>query len=434
MTGGPYARWIERNRMLPWRVRQGFERWLEGSAVHCRPGVYRWLHFGRSEDPVRPLTTGPRHHFFGYYDKTPWNAEQRLVLAHEVQFNDRPPVVDDVATVGVIDLTAGNRFVPLGQTLAWNWQQGAVPQWDPRAPAERFFYNDRRDGRFCAVLRDVSGDEIGQYDQPIYALTPDGRYGFSLNFARLQCHRPGYGYAGIADPWADAHHPEADGIWRMDLAAGTSSLIVSLAELAHRDQDPTMRDVHHWINHLQVAPSGQRLAFFHIWRIGDTGWHVRLYSMDVGGGAVRCVLDTDFVSHYDWLDDERLLIWARDAGARGNFYLCDVRDGSRTTIGAGILTEDGHCSFSPDRRWVLNDTYPDRYGMRTLMLYRWADGRRIDLARLYSPKARWWGEIRCDLHPRWSRDATRVCIDSVHDGTRQIYVLDVSGITQCDAP
>ena len=45
-------------------------------------------------------------------------------------------------------------------------------------------------------------------------------------------------------------------------------------------------------------------------------------------------------------------------------------------LGEGRLTVDGHCSFSPDRNWVLNDTYPDRHDMRTLMLVRYRDQQR----------------------------------------------------------
>ena len=45
-----------------------------------------------------------------------------------------------------------------------------------------------------------------------------------------------------------------------------------------------------------------------------------------------------------------------------------------------------------------------------------------------SPPA-YTGDVRCDLHPRWSRDGRAVCVDSTDDGTRQVYVLDVGAIT-----
>jgi Tol biopolymer transport system component len=90
-----------------------------------------------------------------------------------------------------------------------------------------------------------------------------------------------------------------------------------------------------------------------------------------------------------------------------------------------VLTEDGHCSYSPDRQWVLTDTYPDDRHERTLLLYHPESGRRLDLGRFHSPPAL-EGECRCDLHPRWSRDGRRVCFDSAHEGTRQMYVLDVT--------
>jgi hypothetical protein len=269
---------------------------------------------------------------------------------------------------------------------------------------------------------------LNTYERPIYAVTPDGRYAYSLNFARLYTHRPGYGYAGGTDPWADEIHPKADGIHRLDLSTGETELIVSLHQLAQLNPRQDMRDNFHWINHIQVAPDSSRIAFFHIWRIGETGWRVRLYTAAADGSQLNCLLDTDFISHYDWLDGQRIMIWAKDEDARGNFLLCDDGDNSTAIIGLDVLTEDGHCSFSPDRRWVLNDTYPDAYGMRTLMIYRWRDGKRIDLARLYSPKERWWGEIRCDLHPRWRRDGKRICVDSVHNGERQMYMIDIEDI------
>ena len=38
------------------------------------------------------------------------------------------------------------------------------------------------------------------------------------------------------------------------------------------------------------------------------------------------------------------------------------------------------------------------------------------------------GDVRCDLHPRWSPDGKIVTVDSIHDGRRAIYQLDLSPI------
>ena len=97
------------------------------------------------------------------------------------------------------------------------------------------------------------------------------------------------------------------------------------------------------------------------------------------------------------------------------------------------MPRDGHCSYSPDRerRWILNDTAPDAEDHRELYLYDTRSGRRIDLGRYFSPPEL-ANDFRCDLHPRWSRDGRQICFDSAHEGSRQLYVMDVS--TVMDAP
>jgi hypothetical protein len=409
---------------LPWRLKSRFTQLIERTVRHRAPPLYRFLHLGSFSDPVRAVTTPPGHHFFGYYDKSPWNASHTLMLAHEATFNDRAPAAEDEVKVGVVH-PHERRFISLGRSFAWNWQQGTMLAWHPADPERTFVHNDRRDGRLISVVRDIEGREIGRYDCPIYALSPDGRLAWSLNFARLAEHRPGYGYAGVADPWSDQPSPALDGIVLLDLASGEQRLVVSLKEVAAALPGAESDARYHWFNHLQTSPAGSRVAFFHLWREGTQGWGARLYTMGADGANLSCALDTGRISHYDWLDEDHILVWARRPDARESFLLVDVRNREWKPYAAEALTEDGHDSFSPDRRWVLNDTYPDANDMRTLMLVSWPAGRRIDIARLYSPKARWWGEIRCDLHPRWSRDGTRVCIDSVHEGSRQMYELDV---------
>jgi hypothetical protein len=98
-------------------------------------------------------------------------------------------------------------------------------------------------------------------------------------------------------------------------------------------------------------------------------------------------------------------------------------------VGKDILTENGHMSFSPtDKRWLLSDTYPDSSTHeRILFLFNVVDNTKIDLGSFYAdPGLK--KENRCDLHPRWNRDGTKVCIDSVHENERQMYEIDVSAI------
>jgi len=417
---------LTKSHRIPWRLRSRVELWTETFCYEQMPALYRWLHFGNTKNIIRHVTTGPNHHFFGYYDKSPWNTSSTLLAAHQVAFNDRPPEARDKATIGVVRLKDNNRFQPVGVTHAWNWQQGAMLQWHPIDPENWLIYNDRQEGHPVSVVCDTNGSVIRTYQRPVYATTPDGQSAYSLNFARLANHRPGYGYAGITDTVGDELTPADDGVWLLSLDSGASRLLVSLKDLAELQTLGSMKDSHHWINHIQVSPTGSRFAFFHLWRTGDIGWSGRLYVADHHGQNLTLVLDSGMISHYDWLDEEHILIWARVPHIGDRFILCNVHDDTRQIIGKDVLTEDGHCSFSPDRNWVLNDTYPDRFDKRTLMLYRWRDGLRIDLARLYSPKSKWWGEIRCDLHPRWSRDGRMVCLDSVHSGLRQVYVADVS--------
>ena len=76
---------------------------------------------------LKRLTEGPNHHFFGYYGVSPWNREESVMVGMQSTFQDplhnpreRPPD-------GLIDpMTGKNEEV--SQTLAWNPQQGTMPQ------------------------------------------------------------------------------------------------------------------------------------------------------------------------------------------------------------------------------------------------------------------------------------------------------------------
>jgi hypothetical protein len=377
---------------------------------------------------VWPVTRGPAFHHFGYYDKFPWDRSGRYLLGLETRFMDRPPTASDAAVVGLIDTEAGHAWRPVSQTHAWNWQQGAMLQWLGSQPETTIVHNICAGDRFEAVVLEVETGAQRRLPRPVYALSADGRQAVSVNFARIAQTRPGYGYAGPPDPWAGEPQPAADGVYWMEVDTGRYHLIVSLARVVAMRHTASMDGCKHWFNHLQFNPSGTRFLFLHRWVDHHGRRQTRLFTAAPDGSGLACVADHDMVSHFDWRDDTHILAWARQHPIGDRYYVFTDPTGEAEVLADGVLTEDGHCSYSPDRRWLLTDTYPGKDGKRGIILYDLQHQRRLDLGRFYAMPDVVTGEIRCDLHPRWSRDGRQVCFDSVHEGTRQIYVMDVRAV------
>lgn len=413
--------------------------------------------------PVKAVSRGPKHHFFGYYDKTPWDASGRFLLALEVDFLDGLPGPNDVAVVGVIDLERGNLFAPIGETRAWNWQQGTMACWMPSAPDRLIIYNDREEDHFVSVLVDIKSGARRTLPMPIYTISPDSRFALTINFARLWHTRPAYGYAGVPDPWRDALYPEDDGIYWLDLITGEFRLIVSFAQIAAFQYSPLMETGKHTIENLMINQDSTRFCFLHRFPLQDGGIYTRLLTADPDGSNLY-LLAEGRISHLCWRDSKQVFAWARNLTVatklrhknvfasplfgwalkwarrqhRGfvrqhiigdcyRLFTDCTRDSE--AIGVGILREDGHCTFSPNGQWLLTDTYPDQDHYRTLVLYNIEGKRRVDIGRFYSPPEL-SGVLNCDLHPRWNRDGTQVSIDSAHEGHRQMYVVDVHQVIQ----
>ena len=61
---------------------------------------------------VEPLTSGPKHHFFGYIGHAgtcPWNQSGRYIVALQTDFQDHMPRPDEAAEVILIDTQTARR-------------------------------------------------------------------------------------------------------------------------------------------------------------------------------------------------------------------------------------------------------------------------------------------------------------------------------------
>lgn len=379
--------------------------------------------------PVRTITKGPKHHWFGYYDKLQFDPTNRYVLGNQVTFEHRSPTPEDTIRVGMVDLQDGDRWIDLGESRAWCWQQGCMLQWIPGSRTD-VIWNDGQDSRFVSHILNVQTGKKQTLPSPIYALAPNGKWAVSTDFRRLHHTRPGYGYAGVPDPNRELLAPKDSGIWQMDLATGRTQLLFSIADAAgipfpHGD----WTGARHWFNHLLVAPGGRRFCFLHRWQSPSMRTRLtRMFTMDPDGGNPYILIPYGGCSHFVWRDPRHMFAWSFHPSHKDRFYLWHDRTDQVEVIGPDVMRADGHGTYLPGNRWILNDTYPDSNRNQNPFLYHVATRRVVPLGDFHSPK-QYTGEWRCDTHPRFSPNGRLVTIDSPHDGQgRQMHLIDISSI------
>lgn len=368
------------------------------------------------------LTAPPMHHFFGYYGIQCWNSNEEYVACLETDFHDYAPEADDIAGVGFVEVSTG-KYHRLAETRAFNLQQGAMLHWFPGRSDRELTYNERQGDRHVSVVLDIHTGKKRVLPRPIAGISPDGRVAASLNYARLYSLRRVVGYAGLPDVYRDQTHPTDDGIYTMDIESGESNLAVSYQQIYEfLGRAPNMDADNVWFNHIVFNTDGSRFCFVVRWHEGK-GFHTTLVSSDVDGGNLRRITDID-ASHFAWRSRTEIIGWV-DMGEGSHHHRIDDSSGEYEIIYRDQLDRNGHMSFTRDGRWMLTDTGPDERNLQDLYLWDMTEERKIMLGQFLSPEP-FRSVIRCDLHPRWSRDEKRVCFDSIHEGTRQVYVIDVS--------
>ncbi|MBC8165354.1 MAG: hypothetical protein H7Y20_05715 [Bryobacteraceae bacterium] len=381
--------------------------------------------------PVRAVTKGPKFHWFGYYDKWQFDVQNRYVLGMQSGFEHRSPSPEDRIRVGMIDLKDNDRWIDLGESLAWGWQQGCMLQWLPGSGTE-IIWNDREDGQYVSRILDVKSGKKRTIGAPVYAISPDGSEAVAPDFRRLHDLRPGYGYAGIADPGREVAAPSDAGIWHTDLRSGKTRLILPFSQVAAiAAPGLDMANSRHWFNHLLYSPTGARFIFLHRWQGKQhRTFQTRMFTAAKNAEDLFVLDPHGKTSHFIWRDPQNVLAWAWHPSQGDKFYLYKDKTSEVQAIGAGVMTVNGHCTYLPglQNRWILNDTYPDKERLQHVYLYDTASEKRIALGDFLSPPE-YAGEWRCDTHPRFSRDGKSVVIDSTHEGKgRQLYLIDVGAV------
>ncbi len=365
-------------------------------------------------------------YFFGYYDLLSYDADDRRHLFHRVNvdFCGGLPTEHDAAELGYIDLETGE-VTCFAETTAWNYQQGAMLQWNPGNPNEEVIFNIRDGKEYRAVTLNLKTGKRKVADRPVANVSPDGKWGLSINLSRVYDFRPGYGYCGVRDPWYDVNTPADDGVYLIDMETGKSKLIIDYQHIWNEFGNKEFEGCKFVVNHITFNTASNRFLFLNrnFKRPGDGIWATSLFTSDLDGNLYE-LLDCTCVSHYNWKDEKTICGYLEYNGKRGIYELEDQTKNG-VELHSPYFGRDIHTIYSPDRRYLIGDSYPDSKSERTIYIYDMKTGESAPLYAEFS-KAPVIGDNRCDLHNIWNHRGDRISYDSTHRGKREICELDVS--------
>ncbi len=367
-------------------------------------------------------------YFFGYYDKSPWDATGRYMLCMRAKDTWSNPDPIGEVDILLIDTENGYSAKKIATTHTWNVQQGCMAQWLGPDYLSKIIYNDLRDGKYCSVTLNVNSGDERILPIPVYTVSDDGKTALSLDFSRLHNLRLGYGYSALPEKTKGVALPDETCIWELNIETGTAAPLLKYTDFAKFEPRPEMLEPGsvHKVNHLMLSPNGKRFMVLYRWFCGQRKY-TRLITCNVDGSDMYLLSDDDMVSHCYWKNDEEIIAFERKKEYGPGYYLMKDKTQEWQHIWPQ-LSNDGHPSCCPtDNSLVVFDTYPSRSRIQEVKLARDTDieGKDIKvIARVFSP-FKYDNDTRCDLHPRWSRDGKKVCFDSVFEGHRGLYVINV---------
>ena len=356
------------------------------------------------------------HIFCGYFDISPDNPNNRNeIIAGMLPKN--AICGKDNLTIALVNYK-NNTIKEVSKTKAWNWQMGSRIRWSSQPNV--IIYNDYIDNTYWTIYYDIKKNKIiKKIPYALYDINKEETFGLSINFSRLQRLRPGYGYANKPDNTKNIISPSDDGLFYIDLKKETCELLISYEKLA--TMMPEAKKGENYINHISISPDGKNAMFFYIWKTNvKPGWKATLWVINLKSKEVKCLERKDQVSHYDWKDNENILITGVNNG-KFFYRIYNINNENKTDIENKNINGDGHPVYSRLFNGFYSDTYPNnKYKQR---FFKYNNGVYTPLVDLYHDP-RMNGEKRCDLHPHYFQNDEIVALDTTfRKNKRQILIV-----------
>ncbi|MCL1909348.1 MAG: hypothetical protein FWG05_00260 [Kiritimatiellaeota bacterium] len=432
--------------------------------------------------PVWCITPGEGRAIHRFFDTSPISPSGRYAAVFRLPREDRRPELGDIGRVSVIDLDTGAEIYT-AETAGFESQMGANINWG--GSDRELFFNDV-DAAVCsggAVCRPVASCSGGAVCRPthrpfawncdplsgtrramqgtVYHASPDGRFLISANLANSGRTQPGY---GVLVPQSSVRRNigpvEDDGFYLTDTHTGETRLLVSLAELMRRAAPPALfSDPAHYEFygfHSKFNPQGDRVmvsvrAFPAApeprWDMFN-GHHDDIefawFTLDLEAREIHCAVGPEKWKlgghHATFFPDGRRIsmninltpgdykLRLMQVNLDGSDFR-QIRDG---LIGSGHPTVvAGGANRPGEPHHIITDSYegePVAFGDGTVPL-RWInlrDGTEECLIRVNVRQPCPDGAMRIDPHPAWDRTNRWLTFNGFVDGTRRVFLAQIS--------
>ena len=395
---------------------------------------------------VRCVTPKAGRVIHRFFDTSPFSPSGRYLGLTRLPFEDRLPTPDDTAEVVLVDLETGEERV-VATTRGWDTQLGAQVQWG--VADTQLFFNDLdtatwhpfgvRLDPFSGVRRKLNGT--------VYMVSPDGKRAASPCLLRTGLTQAGYGVLAPPDRVPRNHGASPDdGLYVTDTEAGRCQLVASFAQIL--DAATPLLEAKDYEGgafygfHVKWNPQGTRLMLVLRW-LPDGGGKMKanVVTMKADGSDIRVAIPASQWSkgghHPNWCPDGEHVMMNLKLGGRTMRLVRARYDGEGLAAMTDAVVGSGHPTLHPDGRHVVTDAYPGepvafRDGTVPIRLIDVSTGTERTLVRIRTvppfkgPK----GELRVDPHPAWGRRFRRIAFNACPDGTRRVFVADLTPLVE----
>lgn len=431
-------------------------------------------------------TNGPKHHLFGFHDLIAFNQSGDKLLSLEANIINRPPLAGEQFGVGY-SIWESQQFVELGKTVAMNYPQGSRQQWlsnnefivnnriDNHWGANIYDVSiGKQVGTIDSTAHCVTKDGQWAFGLNYARLFRLGGYGY-IGLPDV--------YSKEAMPTKDGIYKTNISTNKTSLLVSIAEVAKHDKEssvdngnhhyITHLSLSPNNKRIA-FLHRFFLADGGIRTRLM---TIGTDGSELRclaygflshfdwkddnhIFIWGRTGSRVDTlrsnpILSNPLVKPFLSLTKSclRTLLCKSKQTNKHFLMISDTTPSSVQPFAIGLINEDGHPMCNPmNRNEAIFDTYPNKKTKnRTLFFYNFESNIRDDIGEFFMGKDKvdtslstnylhgidakilqtvsdelisfTRSGLHCDLHPRWDAKGEMVAFDSIHEGTRQIYIV-----------